>query len=299
MDIIFDAQDSVKVSNITSKGCKGEVSEPRNNNAIEEVLKVGLKEIAEKLESELDPETRAYLRNKEELAAITKESDDYTWLMVGVSISEMLLLAILVGTGFAALSIPFKYGEYKLLEKAQELGQIKRVMSALIDEFTDEGIEIFPCLDIEGFSSVDIFIRFPTKKFFMVSLQDIGKNTLFHNSNKVDESPKELLYLKNANGRWKKFKSKKLDILPEQEKKLRKQHKTFLGGSSRDVKTGIIKILGICGKDAKITRNFPVTLSETTEGKRFYLAQKNPSIFVMREEEIIDFIKIKIQNKRF
>lgn len=299
MDIIFDDQDSVEVSNIAIRKCKGEVSKLRNEDAIDKELKVEVEEIAEQLESELDPETEVHLRNKEELAVIIQESDKYTWFTVGASMSGMLLLAILVGTGFAALSLPLKYGEYKLLEKAQELFQIQRVMSALIDEFTCEGIEIFPRLDIEGFGTLDIFIRFPTRNFFMVSLQDIGKNTLFYNCGRTNESPKELLCLKNVKGRRKKFKCKKLDILPEQEKHLRKQHKIFLGGSSRDMKAGIIKILGICGKDSDINRNFPATLSETTEGGKFYLAQKNPSIFLMMEEEIIDFIKIKIQNKRF
>jgi hypothetical protein len=40
MDIIFDDQDSVEVSNIAIRKCKGEVSKLRNEDAIDKELKV-------------------------------------------------------------------------------------------------------------------------------------------------------------------------------------------------------------------------------------------------------------------
>jgi hypothetical protein len=167
-------------------------------------------------------------------------------------------------------------------------------MCHLMNKYEKEGIEIFPFLEIENLGSIDIFIRFPTRYFFMVSAQAIGKNTLFYSKKAASENQKDGLYLRHEKRR-KEFKSEKLDLLIEQERHLRQQHKNILGGSNKDARSAIIKILAICGKEAKLTKSFPFELTEKNESRNYYLAQKSPSIFVMLEQEIIDFIEMKIR----
>lgn len=296
-DITVEATNPTKTKHDGSKGFKIEVSQARNEVAISKI-QAEVEELAKDLEPELDIEEITHINNKEKLEAIIGKEENI--MNDGfANILTSTLIGLTLAPGFSAICIPIGYSAYKLLEKAQRLQQIKNLVQTLMDEFKNEHIEVFPCLEIEGMDNIDLFIRFPDKIFFMVSLQAIGKNTLFYSPHAASEKQRDGLYLRNEKGRRKDFRPKKLELLPKQEKILRQQHKNILGGSSKDTRSGIVKILGICGEDAKLTHHFPAELTEINNGKKFYLAQKNPSIFVMRDQEIIKFIKIKIHKKRF
>jgi hypothetical protein len=308
-DVLVNDENQVEVKSDSKKWCWPEISLVSNGDGLKKI-NADFKKISKKLLPKinaLDFETRTHLfkcvENQEQLSNIETKEKEAAKLAFRLG-TVGTLISLVLSTGFAAIGIPIGYAAYILLEEAQRLQQIKDLMTALIATFQDDGIEIFPCLEIyatdsEESSFIDIFIRFPNKKFFMISLQAIGRSTLLH-SNKQDLEQRHYgLYLKTFKGKRKDFRPQKLAMMPEQEKYLRKQHKEIFGGSTKDARSGVIKILGICGKEAKISHTFPKEFTEKINGERFYLAQKNPSIFVMRDQDIIEFIKIKMQKKQF
>jgi hypothetical protein len=208
------------------------------------------------------------------------------------------LAEFISSVGFSFIRIPVSPEVYGLLERYQRIFYISRITKDLIERFEGNGIEAYPCLELDGFNdSIDIFIKFPNRKFFMVSIQAIDKNTLFYSNGGIKEHQRDGLYLRGIGGSRKNFNSKNLELIPAKEKLFRQQHRNILGSSLKDAKSGIVKILAICGKEAKLTSVFPPTLAEKNESRNYYLAQKSPSIFVMLEQEIIDFIKMKTKRK--
>jgi hypothetical protein len=296
-DIAIDNQNQVDLTAPRRRDFKLPIALARNSDALQEI-DAQVEQLTKNLEPELDIEKITHVENKEKLEAIMGKENTLTKDCLATGLASTLI-RLTFTPGFSAVCIPIDYAAFKLLEKAQRLQQVKNLMHRLLEKFEGEGIEIFPCLELENLDCVDLFIRFPTRYFFMVSFQFIGKNTLFYSKNAAVESQKDGLYLRNDNGRRKKFKSEKLNLLPAQERHLRQQYKNILGGSNKDTKSAILKILALCGKDAKLTSNFPSWLTEKNESGNYYFAQKNPSIFVMREEEVINFIDKKIKIRRF
>jgi hypothetical protein len=309
VNVLVNDENQVEVKSNSEKWYWPETSLASNDNGLKKInddLKKIRKKLLPKLNA-LDLEIKERLvkcvENQEKLANIKKKGGETTNLAFGIGMAGALI-SLVLSTGFDAIGMPIGYGAYILLEEAQRLQQIEDLMTALIAAFKNEDIEIFPCLEIQAVGSeeisfIDLFVRFPNRRFFMISLQAIGRNTLYH-SNKTDlEKQRYGLYLRSTKGRRKDFRPQKLDMMPDQEKCLRQQHRDILGGSSKDSRSGIVKILGLCGKEAKLDSSFPEELTERINGKRFCLAQKNPSIFVMRDKEIIRFIKTKIEKKRF
>jgi hypothetical protein len=309
VDVLVNDENQIEVKSDPEKRRWPETSLASNDNGLKKIS-TDFKKIKKKLLPKLnalDLETKERLvkcvENQEELANIKKKSSDTTNLAFGVGMASAVI-SLVLSTGFAAIGMPLGYAAYILLEEAQRLQQIEDLMTALIAAFKNDDIEIFPCLEIHAANSeessfIDLFIRFPNKKFFMISLQAIGRSTLLH-TNKPDlEQHRYGLYLRTLKGKRKDFRPQKLAMMPDQEKYLRQQHKDIFGGSTKSARSGVIKILGICGKEAQINCTFPKELTEKINGKRFYLAQKNPSIFVMRDQDIIEFMKIKMQKKQF
>jgi hypothetical protein len=296
-DIPIDGKNQIDKKTILRRDFKRPISLVRNEAALSKI-DAQVQNLTKSLEPELDIEKITQIENQEKLEAIVGRENATARDSLVTGLASALIL-LMFGPGFSAICLPLGYRAFQLLEKAQRLQQVKDLMRRLMDKFRDEGIEIFPCLEIEHLDSIDLFIRFPTRYFFMVSCQFIGKNTLFYSKNAASESQKDGLYLRHEKGRRKKFKSEKLNLLPAQERHLRQQYKDILGGSNKDTRSAIVKILAISGKEAKMTNNFPSWLTEKNESRNYYLAQKNPSIFVMRDEEIISFIEIKIKISRF
>jgi hypothetical protein len=309
VDVLIKDENQVEVRSDSEKWYWPETSLASNDNGLKKInddFKKLKKKLLPKLNA-LDLETKERLlkcvENQEKLANIKKKGSETTNLAFGMGMASALM-SLVLSAGFAAIGMPVGYAAYILLEEAQRLQQIEDLMEALMEAFKNEDIEIFPCLEIktpdsEESSFIDLFVRFPNRKFFMISLQAIGRSTLLH-TNKPDlEQQRYGLYLRTLKGKRKDFKPQKLAMMPDQEKYLRQQHKDIFGGSTKSARSGVIKILGICGKEAKINCTFPKELTEKINGRKNYLAQKNPSIFVMRDQDIIEFIKIKMQKKQF
>jgi hypothetical protein len=308
MDITTNTQNQVAATLAPIEVNRADEIKNRNKAEIQKIQAVHnkiIEELVPELNS-LEPEKIAHIKkcikncpdNKEKLAFIKKQGDDSSNL--AFCMSAVATVATLVfSIGFSFIGIPLSIGAYRLLENSQRIQYISRLMEKLIINFEHEDIELFPCLKLDGLDGyIDLLIKFPNRKFFMLSIQAIGKNTLFYSNQGEKENQRDGLYLRSHKGSRKSFNSKNLELIPTQEKLFRQQHRSILGSSVKDVKSGIIKILGIFGKEAKLTNFFPPALTEKNDPRDYYLAQKNPSIFVMREEEIIEFIKIKIKKKR-
>jgi hypothetical protein len=308
MDITANTQNQIATIITSLEVNKADEIRNRNKAEIQKIQAVHNK-IIEDLVPELnslEPEKIIHIKNciencldnKEKLAFIKQKGDESSNLAFCVG-AVATVATLIFSIGFSFIGIPLSVGAYRLLENSQRIQYISRLMEELILKFEHEDIELFPCLKLDGLNdSIDLFIKFPNRKFFMVSIQAIGKNTLFYSNQGKKEHQRDGLYLRSHRGSRKSFNSKNLEIIPTQEKLFRQQHRSILGSSVKDAKSGIIKILGIFGKEAKLTNFFPPALTEKNDPRDYYLAQKNPSIFVMREEEIIEFIEIKIKKKR-
>jgi hypothetical protein len=211
-----------------------------------------------------------------------------------------ILMLLISSIGFASIGIPVSYNACKLIEKAQKLFHTKAIIDGLLKEFKDYDIRVFSNLEVDGLESIDIFVCFPQYKFFLLSLQPIGRNVVYHSLDPELVDSKDGLFIKamNGNGRRKRFMRKGLALMPDQEKFFRRQYKDIMGGTGRSAKTGIIKILVICGAEARIDPCYPKILIKKIEGKnfcrKFCLAQVKPILFMIHENDVKDFIKAKL-----
>lgn len=182
------------------------------------------------------------------------------------------------------------------MEKAQKLFHTKAIIDSLLKEFKDHDIRVFSNLEIDGLESIDILVCFPQYKFYLLSLQAVGRNMIYRRLEPDLVDSKDGLFIKaiKANGKRKKFSRNGLILMQDQEKFFRRQYKDIMGGTGRSTKSGIIKILVICGTEARIDPCYPKILMQEIDGKRYCLAQLKPILFMILERDINKFIKAKL-----
>jgi hypothetical protein len=279
---------------------------PYNKNTIENI-NLSLEElyvnIATALNSiDIDIATKAHvmiciLKYKGTSGMLINSKKEQSTVDLEFTVDDVNILMLLISSiGFASIGIPVSYEACKLIEKAQKLFHTKAIIDGLLKEFKDYDIRVFSNLEVDGLESIDIFVCFPYYKFFFLSLQAIGKNVVYRTSVSELVDSKDGLYIKarNGNGRRKWFRRNGLILMPDQEKFFRRQYKDIMGGTSRSAKTGIIKILVICGTEALIDPCYPKALIKEIEGKKFCLAQTKPILFMIHERDINELIKAKL-----
>lgn len=222
--------------------------------------------------------TPVYVSNREALLQLERERD---WLsricgVVGSGVAMSAVYSPVISlAGLPPMAI--------LLKWLQKVSQIYLSMGPLLDAFEPQGVEIFPRLQIPEQESLDLFIRFPNKQFFTIALRSMGKSTIVYNEKT------EALYVRYQRGGLKQWKPDPLLQLADQEVWLRKNRRDLFGGSSRDVRRPVVKILALAGE----TRlgNHLEHMYETINEQKFVCVRRKFTTTVLEKEQLVSFIR--------
>jgi len=166
-----------------------------------------------------------YLSNRQALRAL--EQEDKLLSTVYYGCSSLLAAGTVFFSPSGILALP---PMWLLLRRTHKLNQIHRNMTALLDTFEDQGVELIPRLTIPGQGSLDLFARFPSKHLFAIALRSQGKSTIFYN-----EAEEALKIRRQQGGRGLNlWTPDHVQRLSDQEFWLRRNQSDLFGKSSRD-----------------------------------------------------------------
>lgn len=231
----------------------------------------------EDLASIYPPVSEAY--NWEMLKQIQQQKDLHSAAALGwggVVIIGSILFSPLILVGLAPTTATFN--------GVQKTAQLERVVPTLLEAFEKEGVQVFASLDIEGQQDLDLFVRFPDKTFFAIAIRSKGASKIVFSEN-VDD-----LRVKRKGGTASnKWKPHPLQELNDQELWLRKNRRDLFGGSSRDSRRPVVKVLALWG-DTKLGLH-PESLYSKIGSSSYLVLRKTGTICMLEENQLVSFIR--------
>lgn len=172
-------------------------------------------------------------------------------------------------------------GDYLILERMEKICRLQRVATLLVDTFESTGIKLFPRVQVPGRNPLDLFVRF-NKANLIISIRSMGKSSIVFNEKQ------ENLYVKKPNNKGLKIwrHPDPLEELSDYVIWVNKNRALF-GFTARQVRQTKAKILLISG-ETKIHKHNE-HLYTTLADKTFLAIPKFGTIFMIREEMLIDF----------
>lgn len=194
----------------------------------------------------------------------------------------------LVPACFLMYSALEKTKESELLRQRQEKGRIpeERMVAAIQEAFKDA--QVYHRVQIGERHDLDIFVRFPDKTMFAISVKNWGKGkVVFHEQ-------RNLLCLRQANRSLRYLDAPDpLAELIEHELWLRKNNRAVFGGSSRDSRRPVKKVLAFA--PPTIIQDHRAELYAMIGDQQFVCVERGKSsIFVISEDKLIDFISVNV-----
>lgn len=217
--------------------------------------------------------------NREALQERSVEAEDLLQLSMNIAFSNMKpgFFNDLIAKANSVLSgIP--------LQRWKKLMQICPNMENLLQEFEAEGVEIFPEIKT-GRGDLDLFMRFPVKQYFAIALRAVGHAAITY---REDKEALYFKYLKGAKG-VKRWNIDHLKDLSDQEFWIRKNERELFGGSARDVRRPLTKILVLTG-ETKLGNNAEHLYLDIGGAKVLSIQQKSIT-YVVEETELGHFIR--------
>lgn len=129
-----------------------------------------------------------------------------------------------------------------LLGRLQTTSQRVILIEQLIESFQEEGVKIHSGISLEDAREIDIFVSFPEKEFLLIQNRSLGNSKVFYN-----ERIEALQFLRKGGG-LKTWEPDPLVELAIQEKTLRKSRRDLFGGSSKDQRKPLSKLLVLWGE---------------------------------------------------
>lgn len=190
-----------------------------------------------------------------------------------------------------------------LLGKLQTISQQVMLMRRLIEAFEVEEIEIHPRLNPPDLQQIDFFLRFPDKKFVVLKIVSLGDSVVSFN-----KTTERLQY--RSDNRWikelepnkkrarglKNWEPDPLSVLNLQVLWIARERRDLKGGSSRDARRPVAKMLVLQGATKLGNKN--EDLYSTMSGYRALWIKKFGSVCIVEEDQVIDAIKAYLTNER-
>lgn len=221
-----------------------------------------------------------YLSNRQALRALEQEDKLLSTIYYGCN--SLLAAGTVFFSPSGILALP---PMWLLLRRTHKLNQIHRNMTALLDTFEDQGVELIPRLTIPGQGSLDLFARFPSKHLFAIALRSQGKSTIFYN-----EASEALKIRRQQGGRGlNQWTPDHIQRLSDQEFWLRRNQIDLFGKSSRDKRRPLVKLLVLTGQTrlGKHSEHLYANIGN----QKVLLLRKRASVYVLEEEQLTDFVK--------
>lgn len=199
----------------------------------------------------------------------------------GASGSLFATLTVFVSLLASALLFPMGL----ILRRLQKINQILPILDSLLENFEEYGVEIINDVNVPNLSSLDLFVRFPYRNLFAIALRSQGDSVITYNEEK------ESFYIRRNKGSkgLKPWTPDHLQQLSDQEYWLRKNQSALFGSTSKQRRQPVVKVLVLKGQ-TKLGQH-PKKLYTTVGDVRVLLIKKKASIYVMEEDQLINFIK--------
>ena len=178
---------------------------------------------------------------------------------------------------------------YPPLARVEKIARLEKVTTLLLDNFTDQGVQVFPVQGIEETQGVkvqnpiDLFIRFPRKTHLFLSIRSKGDSEIVYNESK------EVLQVKKKRGGLSTWNPCPLVELADYKVWLDKNRALFGLNSREAQKTPTARVLALW-HPTRAEAHKPHLYSELGAVKLLALRRKGTA-FVIQEEEILTFVR--------
>ena len=174
---------------------------------------------------------------------------------------------------------------YKPLVRVEKIARLEKLTTVLLDEFKNEGIQVFPVIQIENLNPIDLFIRFERKTHLFISIRSKGDSKIVYN-----EAREVLQVKREKKSGLRTWVPCPLVELADYKSWLDKNRNLF-GMSSREAqKTPTARVLVLWHPTKVVEDHNKHLYSEVGSMKILALRRKGPA-FVIQEEEVTEFIK--------
>lgn len=228
------------------------------------------------------------LYNWEVWDQIRQQKNLYSAAALGIG--GIVIIGYAFFSPFALAGIPPTTATLNLIQKT---AQIERVIPTLLEAFEKEGVQVFASLDIGGQQDLDLFVRFPDKTFFAIAIRSKGESKIVFSENVED-----LRVKRKGGSASNKWKPNPLQELNDQELWLRKNRRDLFGGSSRDSRRPLVKVLALWG-DTKLGLHSEPLYSKIGNNP-YLILRKSGAVCLLEESQLVSFIRdwrIQMQQK--
>ncbi|NJL19767.1 MAG: hypothetical protein HC895_01415 [Leptolyngbyaceae cyanobacterium SM1_3_5] len=224
--------------------------------------------------------------NYAELERLRQRREELTILFSALALGSIAGLALFSLVLIAGLPIAAIAGEL------QKTSQRFLFMSELVEAFESEDISIKVGLKGEGIREIDFFLIFPDKEFILIQIRSLSFSKIAYK----EERQALRITRKKKKGGVTTWKPDPLLELLDQERWLRKERPDLLGGSSRDRRRPIAKLLILW--DDTVLGEHPEHLYATMNDQKFLMIRNKGTVFIVEREQVIDFIQGYLDSRR-
>lgn len=208
--------------------------------------------------------------------------------------AQCLLLGtvMVLGLAFWNSGVALGLAPFAILSKRlQKVSQLFLLMGVILDEFESLGVELFCRLDVPEHQPIDLFVKFPTKEFMLISIRSLGDCKIVYNE------MTSALYARRKKGKGLKiWMPNPLHELSDQETWLRKNKRSLFGTTSKDSRAPLAKVLVLwhLTKLAEHTEQ----LYRLMDGQKFLCIRQKGTVFVIESEQVVSFIRAYLSSRQ-
>ncbi|MBD3885949.1 hypothetical protein IFO70_30035 [Phormidium tenue FACHB-886] len=177
-----------------------------------------------------------------------------------------------------------------MLGQLQTVSQRVILMEELLETFQNEGIRIHSGLSFEGAREIDFFIAFPDKEFLLIQNRSLGNSKVFYN-----ERTEALQFIRKGGG-LKSWEPDPIVELAVQEKALRKTRRDLFGGSSKDQRRPLAKLL-VLWNETRLGEHKEQRY-DTIGENRFLTIRKVGTAAIVEKSQAIEFIRAYLAHRQ-
>lgn len=257
-----------------------EYPESVENRRILQVLdklqeKLSTEETAEYLASLDSREKLRQLELKEEHLATTIQTTGTVALIGGLGNLSLLWLGLLLA--------------WKHLTRLEKVVRLKNLISTILDEFEEMGVETLPLIEVPGYQPIDLFVRFPGKEFLLFAIRSFGDSKIIY------QEQKQLLCCKRR-GSFKRWNPDPMQELSEQAYWLRKNRRDLFG-SSNGTRKPIAKVL-ILYPPTRLDEHREELYATVGSSKFLFISREEGACYAINLAQVTDFIRDWITHRQ-
>lgn len=245
---------------------------------------------------QFDPDEFLRVDDPEQAAQEAKDFYSVVTWFIGMSAT----IGLAYWSSIAVLGyVPVAYVLEKIIlpfekeRKRQESGRIpeERIFTAIRTAFATDGVEVYHRVQIGESQDLDIFVRFPqSKDLFALSVKQWGEGKVVYHEDRdtlcFRKRNRSLAYMNNPDP---------LKELRDHEWWLRKNRRDVFGGSSRDTKRPVRKVMVFA--EPTLIQTHRDHLYTTIGDQKFVKIEREKStVFLLAENQIIDFIRLNLNS---